>query len=79
MNPSLQVSFREIYKKRALNLYFDQDGCNVFQENEFFSSICNEEGIDIDENEDPCDENRGNFDRFWRFSEALLYCCSAGC
>ena len=32
MNPSIQVSFREI-KKRALNLYFDLDGCNVFQEN----------------------------------------------
>ena len=50
VNPSVQVSFREI-KKRALNLYFDQDGCNVFQENEFdcISSICNEVGIDIDE------------------------------
>ena len=51
MNPSVQVSFREI-KKRALNLYFDQDGCNMFQENEFdcTSNICNEAGIDIDEN-----------------------------
>ena len=51
MNPSVQVSFREI-KKRALNLYFDQDGCNMFQENEFdcISNICNEAGIDIDEN-----------------------------
>ena len=53
VNPSVQVSFREI-QKRALNLYFDQDGCNVFQENEFdwISSICNEAGIDIDENND---------------------------
>ena len=32
VNPSVQVSFKDI-KKRALNLYFDQDGCNVFQEN----------------------------------------------
>ena len=49
VNPSVQVSFREI-KKKALNLYFDQNGCNVFQENEFdcISSICNEEGITID-------------------------------
>ena len=34
---------REI-KKIALKLYFDQDGCNVFLENEFdcISSVCNE-------------------------------------
>ena len=46
VNPSVQVSFREI-KKRALNLYFDQDGCSVFQENEFdcICIICNEAGI----------------------------------
>ena len=51
MNPSIQVSFREI-KKRALNLYFDQDGCNVVQENEFhcISSICNEASIGTDGN-----------------------------
>ena len=50
MSPSVQVSFREI-KKSALSFYFDQVGCNVFQENEFdcISSICNEAGIDIDE------------------------------
>ena len=47
------MSFREI-KKRALNLYFDQHGFNVFQENEYdcISSICNEAGIDIDGNND---------------------------
>ena len=45
------MSFREI-KERVPN--FDQDGCNTFEKNEFdcFSSICNEEGIDIDENND---------------------------
>ena len=53
MNPSVQVSFREI-QRRAFDLYFDQDACNVFQENEFdcISSICDEAGIDIDENND---------------------------
>ena len=53
VNPSVQVSFGEI-KKRALNLYFDLDGCNVFQENKFdcIRSICNEAGINIDENND---------------------------
>ena len=64
MNPSVQVSFREI-KKRALNLYFDQDGCNVFQENECdcISSICSEAGIDIDANNDLWDyvESKGLF------------------
>ena len=64
MNPSIQVSFREI-KKRALNLYFDQDGCNVFQENEFdcISSICNESGIDFDESSNLWDylESKGLF------------------
>ena len=47
----MQVSFREI-KERVPN--FDQDGCNTFEKNEFdcFSSICSEEGIDIDENND---------------------------
>ena len=64
VNPSAQVSLREI-KKRALNLYFDQDGCYVFQENEFdcISSICNETGIDIDENNDLWDylESKGLF------------------
>ena len=58
------MSFREI-KKRALNLYFDQDGCNVFQENEFdcISSICNESGIDFDESSDLWDylESKGLF------------------
>ena len=53
VNPRVHVSFREI-TKRALNLYFDQDGCNVFQENEFdcISSLCNKAGIHIDENND---------------------------
>ena len=64
MNPSLQVLFREI-KKRALNLYFDQDGCNVFQEDGFdcIMIICNEAGIDIDENNDLLDylEGKGLF------------------
>ena len=64
VNPSVQVSFREI-KKRALNLHFDQDGCDVFQENEFdcISSICNEAAIDIDENNDLWDylESKGLF------------------
>ena len=52
-------------KKRALNLYFDQDGCNVFQENEFdyISSICNEADSDIDENNDLWDylESKDSF------------------
>ena len=45
------MSFREI-KERVPN--FDQDVCNTFEKNEFdcFSSICNEKGIDIDENND---------------------------
>ena len=64
VNLSVQVSFREV-KKRALNLYFDQDGCNVFQENEFdcISSICNESGIDFDESSDLWDylESKGLF------------------
>ena len=64
MNPSVQVSFREI-KKRALNLYFDKDECNVFQENEFdyISSICNEADSDIDENNDLWDylESKDSF------------------
>ena len=62
VSPSVQVLFREI-KKRALNLYFNQDGCNLFQENEFdcVSSICNEEGIASDENNDLWDylESKG--------------------
>ena len=64
VNPSVRVSFREI-KKRALNLYFNRDGCNVFQENEFdcISSICNEAGSDIDENNDLWDylESKDSF------------------
>ena len=64
MNPSLQVLFREI-KKRALNLYLDQDDCNVFQEDRFdcIMIICNEAGIDIDENNDLLDylEGKGLF------------------
>ena len=64
MNLRVQLSFRET-EKRALNLYFDQDGSNVFQENEFdcISSICNEAGIDIDKNNDLWDylESKGLF------------------
>ena len=62
VSPSVQVLFREI-KKRALNLHLNQDGCNLFQENEFdcVSSICNEKGIASDENNDLWDylESKG--------------------
>ena len=56
---------RDYKKKRGLISYFDQDGCNEFQENEFdfIRSVCNEADIDIDENNDLWDylESKGLF------------------